>query len=426
MNFMNPWAWLGALLVAVPLAVHMLARSRAPEQRFPTLRFFQDTRIVAVRRSRITDVPLLLVRCAMVLAAVAALAHPYVVTRERQAELSRRQARVVVVDTSASMLRASPSGGTALDAASRIAAGHAAAGDLVVHTADPGAVIAAAASLLSRRPGSRELVILSDFQPGTLTGQEAARLPDGMGLVLRRLETAGTLPAPAGFLPGAGASGAGAPAFALLAGAADAQAGAAVLEAALHGVAPAGDGRRAYLLMPGYAQREDVLQGVVPPAEPWMLDAIAAAMRDPVLAAAAASAPRVSGAGAVEAGALSSAMLPVATQHDGRHLVGAAAWRDGAGEALLLAVQPGAPELVAAAAVAAVGRAMEYAAPLRELEPSHVQDAVLASWERPAAPAVASGDAEPWDGRWFWLLVLLLLGAETVMRRRMAREAAHA
>ncbi len=56
---------------------------------------------------------------------------------------------------------------------------------------------------------------------------------------------------------------------------------------------------------------------------------------------------------------------------------------------------------------------------VEELEPVMLPDWTLASWRRPATPADAStgSGSDASDGRWLWLLALLLLGVETWMRR---------
>ena len=108
--FANPWAWLGALALVLPIAVHLLRRHRATRRPFPTLRFLPDARVVAVRRHRPTDVPLMLIRLAVVAAAVIALAQPL----WRNAAAARAAAsglsRAVVVDRSPRMAQPSDDG----------------------------------------------------------------------------------------------------------------------------------------------------------------------------------------------------------------------------------------------------------------------------------------------------------------------------
>jgi hypothetical protein len=89
-------------------------------------------------------------------------------------------------------------------------------------------------------------------------------------------------------------------------------------------------------------------------------------------------------------------------------------------EQLLLLLRTDAGSLVSAALIAATYRALSGIPPASELEPSSLSDELLASWQRPASPAVLpttpDGNRES-DGRWFWLIVLVLLMAESVLRR---------
>ena len=115
MIWLNPWAWLGLLGVALPVLIHLLGRGHARVHRFPTLRFLGASRLLPTRRTRIHDLPLLLVRIGAVALAVAALAQPLVLTAKRARSLDRGLARAIVVDTSASMRRATPGGTSAIE-----------------------------------------------------------------------------------------------------------------------------------------------------------------------------------------------------------------------------------------------------------------------------------------------------------------------
>lgn len=414
MNFVNPWAWLGAALVMVPVLVHMLARSRAPRQSFPTLRFFEEARIVAVRRSRITDIPLLLLRSLLVLLAVMALAQPYLRTEERQARLAQSVVRVTLVDTSASMHRLTADGETALAAARRMAAAEADARTTVVETAAPGAVLGAAGELLSRRSGVREVLVLSDFQAGALHDTDVAVLPAGTGLRLDRVAV----------VAGREAQAAASPAVALLAGAQDRARGEAVLAAAVNGLPASGDERRVVLLMAGYEGAVELLRRARAPGEAWAALAIAAMRQDEVLAEAARVAREGAAAGAVAEGGL---LVPVVRSPDGAVLVHAATLDDEGGSTLLLVAERAAGDLVAAAAVAAASRSLAEAVPARERNTATIAEDALRGWERDAVAATAGAVDTGSDGRWLWLAVLVLLGVEALMRRRMvAREPAHA
>jgi hypothetical protein len=424
MTWQNPWVWAGALLAGVPVLIHLLSRSSARPQRFPTLRFFDDTRIMAVRRSRITDVPLLLLRMLIIVAAVAALAQPYLPTGEREARLAQRVSRVVLVDTSASMQRQTPAGGTALAAARAAASSYDDGVTTIVETAAPGAALAGAASVLATRSGVREVVVVSDFQAGAIDSVDLAAVPDGTGVTLHRISAAAAAPAEwrtqvgsrlVHAQPGAVVewqqrrlpADSVQPAVRALAGDAGRARAAAVVAAGLADVPAPPPQRPILLLLPDYPQRDAVLAAAAPLTTPWMADAVAAMLRDDVLAAAAAAAgvPPLQPAQDMDVAALSGSAtaLAVAAAHE---------------DALLLVAAPAADGLALAALVAAAARGAAPASFLRELEPGFVPDDALQRWQRPAVPAAAGADIDISDGRWLWLAVLLLLGAETWLRRR--------
>jgi hypothetical protein len=172
-----PWAWLGLMAIAVPIAVHLLTRRRATPTPFPTLRFIPTPVATAVRYRRVTDLAMLAVRCAVLVAVVAALAQPWLITRARGSAASRI-ARAVVIDTSASMNRVTSDGTPAFDVArDRIAALEPAAVSLTVEADRLPPAIADATAWFDRTPGRPELIIASDFQAGALSSADLTRLP---------------------------------------------------------------------------------------------------------------------------------------------------------------------------------------------------------------------------------------------------------
>jgi hypothetical protein len=76
MIFQEPWAWLGLVAIAWPIAAHLLTRHRARRVRFPILRFMPLAVAPTTKRHRLSDAGLLFVRCAIVAVAVGALARP--------------------------------------------------------------------------------------------------------------------------------------------------------------------------------------------------------------------------------------------------------------------------------------------------------------------------------------------------------------
>ncbi|HKS06120.1 MAG TPA: BatA domain-containing protein [Gemmatimonadaceae bacterium] len=74
MIWQNPIAWFGLGGLAIPIVIHLLNRRSARVQRFPTLRFFAMSPVIAPRRRQLSELLLLAVRLLILLAAVAALA----------------------------------------------------------------------------------------------------------------------------------------------------------------------------------------------------------------------------------------------------------------------------------------------------------------------------------------------------------------
>ncbi|MGH7582585.1 MAG: VWA domain-containing protein [Gemmatimonadales bacterium] len=100
--FLVPAVLAGLAALVIPLVVHLRRRERERPMRFPSLMFLQQVSITTARRRRITDLPLLLIRAAIVTLAVLAFARP--VVRPRQGAVARGSRRVVVVlDRSMSM-----------------------------------------------------------------------------------------------------------------------------------------------------------------------------------------------------------------------------------------------------------------------------------------------------------------------------------
>ena len=104
MLWVNPAALFALAAVAAPLLIHLLIQRRAERVPFPTLRFLQPTRLSAIRRQLLDDLPLLAVRVALIAAAVAALAGPLLVTASRKQAWDRRVVRATVKDTAGAEL----------------------------------------------------------------------------------------------------------------------------------------------------------------------------------------------------------------------------------------------------------------------------------------------------------------------------------
>ncbi len=189
--WLNPSALWGLALLAGPVLVHLLQRHRADRVLFPTLRFVQPSRLAAARMRLPSDVWLLLVRLAICALAVVAIARPLVVTPSRRAAWNQRVARAVVVDTSASMRAAQNGNGSlASDAVTVEARG----ADSLVRVDEAQLTIGltrAVAMVSKAAPARREIVVISDFQNGTLTARDLEAVPASIGL---RFVPVGALP----------------------------------------------------------------------------------------------------------------------------------------------------------------------------------------------------------------------------------------
>src|SRR3954469_17902537 len=107
MIWLNPAALFALAAAAAPILIHILIQRRAERFPFPTLRFLRPTRLGAIRRHVLEDLPLLAVRVALLAAAVAAIAGPLLVTAARRDAWNRRVVRAIVEDA-APVSRGSP------------------------------------------------------------------------------------------------------------------------------------------------------------------------------------------------------------------------------------------------------------------------------------------------------------------------------
>jgi Aerotolerance regulator N-terminal/von Willebrand factor type A domain len=214
MSFLTPLFLLGLAGLAVPVIIHLIQRERKNVVHFPSLMFLQRIPYQSVRRRRIRNWPLLLLRLAALALIVAAFARPFL-RRQALAAAAAGGARevVILVDRSYSMgygdrwTRASAAARSAIgsigqadrasivffaagaDVALRSAADHGRL-EAAVLTARPGSgatrygpALKLAGSIISESPlPRREVVLISDFQRSGWQGAEGVRLPDGVAL----------------------------------------------------------------------------------------------------------------------------------------------------------------------------------------------------------------------------------------------------
>lgn len=431
MIWLNPAAWFAAAVVAAPVLIHLFAHRRAERVAFPTLRFIQPTRLASLRRRMLDDIPLLLVRAAILLAAVAALAGPFLVTAARARAWDARVVRETVT------------GGDLHDGIRR-----------------------AAAALANAPPSRREILVVSPLPLGSVTQADVAAIPASIGI---QFERRGVLPATATAAGGSVLVDGGVrltreidlngPATRVretrVADTAswpvdvDAPASARpVVDAAIAAVlsqrvwAPPPD-RRARLLIDGDARsRQDGARQI---SLPWMAEAVGRMTRDEELQTTVSRSD-----GALDARYSSAPWHVIALSADGRPLIAAAAevlqppatrlrslisdssfgearqsavGATAASHQLLVVSAAAASDLITPLLLRAIVNGLAAVPDLQATEVVAIPDAQLRAWSRPAAaPLAPSPDhvdrIDRDDRRWLWVGTLLLLALETWMRRR--------
>jgi hypothetical protein len=428
MIWLNPVALFALAAIAAPILIHLLIQRRAERFPFPTLRFLQPTRLAAIRRHLLEDLPLLAVRALILAAAVAALAGPLFVTSARRQAWDRRVARAIVTDaeTVSGLASAQEASLTEAPEARR----------RVFPATDLADGIRRAILWLDAAPPARrEILIASTLAIGSITAADIALIPSDVGV---RFERTGTLP----------------PVRAVPAGRVLTPAGARAREITFEGVRtsvretpidgplawpievvtakadqPAADAARAAVLSQrvwaGPSDRRvrlfigGPLSAVSTAAEivvPWMADAVARIARDRDFRDAGA---RVA-TGLADPRFAAAPWQPLAVAADGRAIAVAAA---SAGR-LVVTSAAAATDLATPLLMRAIANAIAPAVDLQRAEVVPIADAELQRWSRPSAPVTAPriDTVEQDDRRWLWLAALGLLALETWMRRARAAD----
>ncbi|MGH9314351.1 MAG: BatA domain-containing protein [Vicinamibacterales bacterium] len=356
---LSPAGLVALVALVAPILVHLLLRRRARRMLFPSLRFIQPSNAVAVRLRAITDWPLLVVRCGIVAVAALALARPLLVTPARREGWNARTARAVVVDVT-------PSAGHAAAAAQEER--RTAFRSTVIETSAIGAgIVEAVRWLEATPPARRELIVISDFQRGTIDRMTLDRAPASVGVRLRQVMPSG---ASAVAVPDVRVD--------VHAPERDRVMAEAALRAA--GQDSGGSGGRAGLTsrrIAIYTRGTQPPHAVGPLRAPWM---------------------------ATAANAVTAARTGATNQ-----------------QSMVVILDAPASSFELPRAIRAVRRALLAPAAWHELEPDHLPAATLAAWSRPAPPIAVPdvAHAEDDDGRWLWLATLALIGLETGLRRRL-------
>ena len=186
MVWLNPAAWIGLVALAVPVLIHILVQRRAERLAFPSLRFLQQTRLASIRRHVLEDAVLLAIRAAILVAAVAALAGPLLVTPFRREGWNARVAQAIVIDEAARASQSGERGAGTVAPQPRPVFSH----TFETKSLSDG-IHRARAWLDAAPPARRELVIISPFALGSVSASDLALVPPPIGI---RFERRGTLP----------------------------------------------------------------------------------------------------------------------------------------------------------------------------------------------------------------------------------------
>lgn len=103
MLFLAPWMLAGLAAIGIPIAVHMLDRSRSEPVDWPSLRFLRIARQQSARRSRLKNLLVLLARCLLILLLILAMAMPYVENSTWGKPANLPTTLVILLDNSYSM-----------------------------------------------------------------------------------------------------------------------------------------------------------------------------------------------------------------------------------------------------------------------------------------------------------------------------------
>ena len=434
LDWINSAALAGLAVVAGPVLVHLLRRRRAPRVTFPTIQFLASTRAAAARFRRPSDLALMCLRVAIVAAAAVAAAQPVLVTAWRRAAWEQRVSRALVVDDTESLAAA---GSRVRDA---VAAERQGATDVSeIRATDLGEGLKQAAALLGGRDAGRsEIVLISDFQLGSLRAADVNTVPAEIGLrfvVLDGMHTAGAFPglrtlqadrnlpiAQEITLDGPRTrvtiSEAATPAreVTILSPPDQHDAAASLRRVVAAAGAPELPGDRGLTLI--FAGTP--LPEVGPLRSGWMTRAFLIAGADEHLRAVASRYRGVNGP------RLPSPWMPVAQDAAGQAVVSVAAMK----QDLVAFVSAAPTDLVAAAALQSLLSAVAPQPSWPEREVEHISASQLASWTRDAKPSAGRWRPRPpGDARWLWAIALLLLVIEGIVRRspvEVSEEQAHA
>src|SRR5215470_11449523 len=103
MGFLNPVFLLGAIIAGLPVLVHLVRRTRAPKVQFPSLMFLRKIEQKTIRKRKLRNLLLLLMRCAALLLLAFAFSRPFFTGTTPASAAGDRTSTIILVDSSYSM-----------------------------------------------------------------------------------------------------------------------------------------------------------------------------------------------------------------------------------------------------------------------------------------------------------------------------------
>lgn len=392
-TWLAPAAAIAIAAVTLPILVHLLVRHRAERVIFPSVRFLSRSDESSWRLRAPSDWVLLAVRVGTIAVAALALMQPLMITEGRRRAWSERTVRAIIVDTSNSVD----------GAAARLAADGETNGTLAtrrIDSTDAGAAMPRAiAWLTASAPARREVVVVSDFQHGTLNERALENVPRTIGV--RMVPVPGNRDTAVGFESGR----------------------------VLHGDRVLAQrtqlvGWQTALSLSNSSSEMDGLQVFADARDPGgaaatqaarVAGAVAPSGDQPIAirfrGAAPAAGPPESPSSWARAAAVRLLIVP------GVHeAVPQVSQRGGA---LNVALDTPADSWAALAVLHATLNARRDEHAWHEREPERIPEPQLVAWTRDAPPPAADAwrQSEDTDGRWLWLVAIGLMAVEQVIRR---------
>jgi hypothetical protein len=453
-RWLNPVALFGAVALVLPVLIHLFSRKQTRVVPFPSLRFVAVSPLLPTRRTRLSDVALLMVRLAILATAVAALAGP-LWARNRNAGDGTRAAtattsvntagidvRALVIDTGTGFHRGNRDSAAVHSLETLLTQLRAESKSVIdLPTTAPFYAIPGAVDWLQQQQGSRELVVVSDFRRGALDSADVAAIPRDISVRLIRIAAPPVRDTPAPHQAVVWWNTAPTAIEYAVRRAVSARGG-QFFGADSAASSPSPESRRIVVTSADTDSLIAHLSRVTPLRSPWMGDVLAALKRDTALAVAMASVTDISDTlfsapfvvvarSAQFVPLVAAAALPAAASV----AASANAGSDSSSGQLLLVVRTADDAVATATLLLAASNAMAstngtaWPAIITASDSgTTISDAQLRQWE--LAPTASPISARPTlrtdyavgpsDARYLWVVVLVLIAMETYLRRRTA------